>query len=95
MLSQLSTFEWITSFGFICCLTYICGWLADGLMKRSAYGHIGNWLFLLIGTYTAIYVFNTYGYEFRYDPLFTLAYVSAGAALFFLFFCMTKRVFSR
>jgi len=95
MLWELSTLDWITSFGFICCFTYICGWLAEGLMKSSGFGHIGNWLLLLLGTYTAMYTFNMYGYEFRYDPLFTLACVSAGAGLFFLFMCISKRVLVR
>lgn len=95
MLWELSKTEWITSFGFICCFTYICGWLAEGLLNSSGFGHIGNWLLLLIGTYTAMYVFNVYGFEFRYNPLFTLGYVSAGAGGFFLLMCISKRVLIR
>ncbi len=95
MIWELSTFQWIVSFGFISCLTYITGWLADGLMKSSAFGHIGNWLLLLLGSYTAMYTFNAYGYEFGYDPTFTMACVSAGAAGFFLVMCFSKRIFAR
>ena len=95
MLWKLSVLDWITSFGFLCCLTYICGWLADGLMKSAGFGHIGNWLLLLIGTYTAMYVFNMYGYSFRYDPVFTLAAISAGAGTFFIMMCVSKRVVVR
>lgn len=95
MLWELTTAQWISSFGFVCCLTYISGWLAQGLMGSTGYGHIGNWLLLLIGAYLSMYVFNIYGHEFRYDPLFTLAYISAGAAGFFIFMCITKRVVAR
>jgi uncharacterized membrane protein YeaQ/YmgE (transglycosylase-associated protein family) len=95
MLWELSTVEWITSFGFICCFTYICGWLAEGLLQSSGFGHIGNWLLLLIGSYTAMYVFNIYGFEFRHNPVFTLGYVSAGAGGFFLLMCISKRVLIR
>lgn len=95
MLWELSTVEWITSFGFICCFTYICGWLAEGLLQSSGFGHIGNWLLLLIGSYTSMYVFNIYGFEFRHNPVFTLGYVSAGAGGFFLLMCISKRVLIR
>jgi uncharacterized membrane protein YeaQ/YmgE (transglycosylase-associated protein family) len=95
MIWELSTFQWIVSFGFISCLTYISGWLADGLMKSSGFGHIGNWLLLLLGSYTAMYTFNIYGYDFKYDPTFTLASISAGAAGFFLIICISKRIFAR
>lgn len=95
MLWELSTVEWITSFGFIACLTYITGWLAEGLMRSAGFGHIGNWLLLLAGTYAAMYTFNIYGYQFRYDPLFTLGAISAGAAGVFMFLCIGKRLFVR
>ena len=95
MLWELSTTQWITSFGFICCLTYITGWLAEGIMNPEGFGHVGNWLLLLIGSYTAMYVFNIYGYKFRYDPLFTLACISAGAGCFFIVMCISKRLFIR
>lgn len=95
MLWELSTTDWITSFGFISCLTYISGWLADGLMRSSAFGHVGNWLVIMIGAYISMYTFNMYGYKFRYDPVFTLTCVSAGAGLFFLFSCISKRIFVR
>ncbi len=95
MIWELSPIQWIVSFGFISCLTYISGWLAEGLMKNTSFGHIGNWILLLLGSYTAIYVFNIKGYEFRTDPLFTLACISAGAGAFFLLMCISKRVFTR
>ena len=95
MLWELSPQQWVVSFGFVCCLSYITGWLTEALMKSSGFGHIGNWLVLLLGSYVAMYVFNIYGYKFRYDPLFTLAYVSAGTGLFFLAMCISKRIFIR
>ena len=95
MLWELSTIEWVVSFGFICCLTYICGWLSDSLLGWSAFGHIGNWLLILIGAYTSMYVFNIYGYRFEYELLFTLAYISSGATAFFLCMCIIKYIFVR
>lgn len=92
MLWELSTTEWISSFGFICCLSYIAGWLANTILEISGFGHIGNWLLLLLGAYTSMYVFNVKGYEFETDPLFTLACISGGAAFFFVMMCVTKRL---
>lgn len=95
MLWELSTHEWIVSFGFVCCLTYIAGWLADGILEHNAFGHIGNWLFLLMGSYIAMFVFNKEGYEFESYPLFTLGCVAGGACALFLVMCTTKRIFAR
>ncbi len=95
MLWKLSAAQWIMSFGFVCCLSYISGWLADGILKSAGFGHIGNWFIVLSGSYGAMYIFNTYGYTFKYDPIFTLGYISAGAGLFFLFMCVSKRIFIR
>jgi len=95
MIWELTAREWVVSFGFVCCLTYISGWLANGIMEKSAFGHIGNWLLLLLGTYVAMYAFNMYGYEFQWYPLFTLGCIAGSAAGFFLFMCISKRIFVR
>lgn len=95
MLWQLSTNELLVFFGFVCCLSYISGWLADGIMGTSAFGHIGNWLLLLLGCFTATYVFNMYGYEFRTDLTYTLLYIVGGTSLFFVFMCTSKRLLIR
>lgn len=91
MIWELSEHQLFVSFGFIACFTYIVGWLMDGILKKMAFGHLGNWLLLLIGTYTAIYTFNSYGHEFDTYPLFTLACLTAGAGGFFLIMCFSKR----
>lgn len=95
MLWELNAQEWLSSFGFICCMAYIMGWLANGLMQSSAFGQIGNWLLLLIGSYVSMYIFNLYGYKFHWYPLFTLACIAGGASGLFLFSCIAKRVLVR
>jgi uncharacterized membrane protein YeaQ/YmgE (transglycosylase-associated protein family) len=93
MLWHMSQYEWISSFGFVCCICYIVGWLSDGILKSVGFGHIGNWLILLIGSYAAMYSFNLYGYHLDWYPLFTLTVISSITCGFFLSMCLAKHVF--
>lgn len=93
MIWQMSQSELIITFGFVCCFTYIIGWLSDGILKSSGFGHIGNWLLLLVGAYASMYGFNMYGYKFEWYPLFTLTIVSGFTCMFFLSMCIGKRLF--
>jgi len=69
------------------------GWLTDGILKYGGFGHIGNWLLMLIGAYVGMYVFNMYGYKFTWYPLLTLAVTSAASFGLFVSMCVLKRVF--
>ncbi len=91
MIWEFSNYEIFMSFSFIACLMYIIGWLCDGILQKMAFGHIGNWLLLLAGVFTAMYTFNSYGYEFNTYPLFTLGCLAGGTCAFFLVICFSKR----
>ncbi|MBO6813469.1 MAG: hypothetical protein JJ891_01325 [Rhizobiaceae bacterium] len=93
MLWEMSNSEWVLSFGFIGCLTYMVGWFCDGILKHGGFGHFGNWLLLLIGAYGAMYGYNLYGYKIDINPLFSLSVISGVTCAFFLLACSVKRVF--
>ena len=92
MLWHMSSAEWMISFGFIACFTYIVGWCSDSILGNKGFGHFGNWFVLLIGAYTGMYGFNLYGYQFHWYPVFTLLIVSSVMIGLFVSACLIKLV---
>lgn len=90
MLWEFSTEQWIVSFGFICCVTFIGGWLADRILGYSGFSVIGNWLILLVGAYVGLICYNMFGYRFHWESHFTLA-LATGSALALLFTMLSIR----
>ncbi|MDJ0614661.1 MAG: hypothetical protein QNJ29_13425 [Rhizobiaceae bacterium] len=91
MLWEMSDKDFLISFAFICCFSYIVGWLVDRILEGSGYGHIGNWLLILTGAYTGLYSLNKYGYEFHWVPLYTLGAALGGAFVILFSMCFIKR----
>lgn len=91
MLWQLSADEWIVSLAFICGLTYITGWISDRILDSTGFGHVGNWLVILAGTYSGMYVYNLQGYTLNQDPMYTLAVMLGSALVALVSLCLMKR----
>ena len=83
MLWQLSPIEWLQSFAFIASLSYILGWFSNLILHSNGFGHVGNWLVILLGSYAGLYVYNLQGYRIGSDPSWSMAivFLSALAAL--------------
>jgi len=94
MLYEMSDKDLIISFAFICCFSYIIGWLCDRILEKAGCGHIGNWLLILVGAYAGLYALNYSGYEFHWVPMYTLASALGGAFTMLFIMCFLKR-FSR
>lgn len=91
MLWDMSPNDWLISFAFLACFTYITGWFVDRILTDTGFGHVGNWLVILSGTYAGLFAVNLYGYELQWYPLFTL--IATGAAAFMMLFilCFAKK----
>lgn len=79
MLWELSSRQLLLSFSFICCATFISGWLADKILGYSGFNVIGNWLLLLLGAYVGMYAYNILGYRFTSDAVQTILVTSGSA----------------
>lgn len=84
MLWELSTQQLLTAFSFICCFSFICGWITDRIFGYGGFSVLGNWLILLVGAITGLIVFNLLGYRFYWDSTFTIG-LTLGSALILLF----------
>ena len=84
MLWEFTAQQWVTTFTFICCVSFIGGWLADRILGYAGYSAIGNWLILLLGAYVGLLVYNLMGYRFHLDTHFTMA-LCVGSAIALLF----------
>jgi uncharacterized membrane protein YeaQ/YmgE (transglycosylase-associated protein family) len=80
MLWDLAKDDFIVSMAFVCTTAFICGWLADRIMGYSGFGVVGNWLLLFVGSSSALYCLNWYGYRLNFDPMLTIASAFGGAA---------------
>ena len=94
MLWQMTTEQWILSFSFLCTFTFISGWIADRIMGYSGFGPVGNWIFLLIGTYAGMYGFNSFGHTFHWNPALTIVVVGGSACFCLIFSAIIKTVVS-
>lgn len=94
MLWQMTTEQWILSFSFLCTFTYVGGWISDRIMGYSAFGPLGNWILLLIGTYAGMYGFNSFGHMFHWNPALTIAVVASSACSCLVFSAIVKTVVS-
>ena len=92
MLWQLSTLEWIVSLSFFSAMAYISGWIADRIMAKAGFGHVGNWLLLLAGAYVGMYAYNFYGYDLNWYPLYSLTVILGSATVLLVFMSILKRV---
>jgi uncharacterized membrane protein YeaQ/YmgE (transglycosylase-associated protein family) len=90
MLWEFSTEQWLTSFAFICCVSYICGWIADRILGYAGFSVLGNWLLLLIGAYVGLFCLNMYGMRIYWDSMLVM-YVTFGSALVMLFIMLSIR----
>ena len=83
MLWQLTLVGWLQSFAFIASLSYILGWFANLILHSTGFGHVGNWLVIMAGSYLGLYVYNLQGYRIGGDPSLTIAilFLSALVAL--------------
>lgn len=91
MLWQLSLTEWLQSFAFIASLSYILGWFANGILHSNGFGHVGNWLVILAGSYLGLYVYNLQGYRIESEPNWTLAILFCSAFLALIVSITLKR----
>lgn len=83
MLWELSAEQWLTSFALICCISFICGWVADKILGYAGFSVLGNWLLLLLGTYAGLLAYNMMGHRFYWNTQFTM-YLGFGSALLLL-----------
>lgn len=79
MLWELTAKQLLLSFSFVCCATFIGGWLFDKILGYSGFTVIGNWLLLLIGAYVGMYAYNRFGFRFTSDAMQTIVVTSASA----------------
>ena len=93
MLWQMSTDEWLISLAFISGLAYITGWFSDRILGSAGFGHIGNWLVILLGAYGGMYLYNYYGYKLNQEPAHTLAVILGSALIALCSLCAVKRFF--
>ena len=84
MLWELSVEQWLISFAFLCCVSFIGGWLADRILGYAGYSVIGNCLILLTGGYVGLLCYNLMGYRLHWESHFTMIVV-VGSALMLLF----------
>lgn len=91
MLWQLSTNDWVVSLAFISSMSYIIGWFCDHILGATGFGHIGNWLLILLGAYSGMYALNMYGYQLTWYPHYTLAAVLCGSLVTLISMCLIKR----
>jgi len=92
MLVEFSAFEWMQSIAFFACLGYVLGWVADLLLRHNGFGSIGNFFFVLIGAYAAMFIYNLQGFDVNDYPLQALAVAGTGALGLLLITCLFKRV---
>ena len=90
MLWHLSTEQWIISFSFLCTLSYICGWISDRIMGYAGFGHVGNWIIMLVGVYVGMYSYNIYGYQLDWYPVMSVAVVFGSATTLLIFLATLK-----
>ncbi len=95
MLWQLSLTEWLQSFAFIASLSYILGWFSNAIVHSNGFGHVGNWLVILAGSYLGLYVFNLQGYRFESNPNWTIAAVFVSAFVALIVGMLLKRMVLR
>ncbi|MGB7286108.1 MAG: hypothetical protein WBC71_04170 [Salaquimonas sp.] len=88
MLWEFSSQQLLTAFTFVCCVSYICGWLTDRIFGYSGFSVIGNWLILLVGAFTGLLVYNLLGYRFYWNSQFTM-FLTLGSSLAMLFIMLT------
>ena len=74
----------LTSFTFICCFSFICGWITDRIFGYAGFSVVGNWLLLMIGAYLGLFCYNILGYRFEWNSQFTMM-LGVGSALAMLF----------
>lgn len=79
MLWNLTLDQLFLSFSFICCATFIGGWLADKILGYSGFNVFGNWLLLLLGAYAGMYAYNKFGYRFTSNAIQTIIVTSSSA----------------
>lgn len=94
MLWQMSTGDWIVSFAFMCGMAYIVGWFCDRIMNNAGFGHLGNWLVILIGAYGGMFAYNVYGYNLEAFPQWTLGVILGSSFMTLFLLSALKRVFS-
>jgi predicted MFS family arabinose efflux permease len=92
MLWEMSGNDLLISFSFMACFTYITGWFTDRILESSGFGHIGNWLIVLVGGYAGIVGINMYGYDLEWFPMLTLAAIAGSALFMLLSLCVIKRL---
>lgn len=94
MLMEFTMQQWITSFAFLCCVSFIGGWLADNILGYAGYSVIGNWLLLLTGGYLGLICYNLFGYRFEFNSHFAAA-LCMGSAVAFLFTMLSIKAILR
>jgi len=84
MLWEMNNELLLTSFAFICCFSFICGWVSDRILGYAGFSVVGNWLLLMMGAYVGLFVYNLMGHRFDWNSHITmmLAFGSALALLF-------------
>lgn len=92
MLWELSTAQLIVTGSFICCTSFLCGLFADKILGKTGFGTIGNWMLLLVGAYTGMYVYNLQGFFFNTNPTQTIFVVGGSGVLMLIFFMTLKRI---
>lgn len=90
MLWEMTAEQLLTSFAFICCVSFIGGWLADRILGYGGFSVIGNWLILLLGSYSGLLVYNLMGYRFFWDSTYTMI-VCIGSAIALLFVMLSVK----
>ena len=92
MLWHMTMEDWVLSFSFITCVTFICGWVAHNIMGSTGFGVVGNWLLTLLGVYTGMYAYNLYGYQLEWYPIRTLAVMAGSGCMMLLSLTVIKRL---
>ena len=88
MLWELGNQQLVTAFTFVCCFSFICGWITDRILGYAGFSVIGNWLLLMLGAILGLLAYNLLGYRFTWNSQFTM-YLSFGSALIMLFVMLT------
>lgn len=90
MLWEFTNEQWLTSFTVICCLAFICGWIADKILGYGGFSVLGNWLILLTGAYVGLLCYNLLGHRFSWNTQFTMM-LALGSSLGMLFVMLSVK----
>lgn len=93
MLSELSNVDWFILFSFVSGVGFITGWFCDHILGPAGFGAFGNWLLIILGAYAGMYLYNSYGFELHWNPLYTLIVVIGSPLVLLITACVAKRLF--